>query len=167
MTQKMRALLISYYRAGRALQESIDPLITSRYGIDLRDYVVLIAIANGTSYPTDLAAKLHLGKHTVTRVLRALTAAGFIEARVDEEDSRRTRLAVSPAGERAKAAMVESIADLMVPTLESFEPGRVEDLTDGLTELTEKLMVERPAQRVAPSPTAADEASTPRRGVRS
>ncbi|HET8986582.1 MAG TPA: MarR family winged helix-turn-helix transcriptional regulator [Trueperaceae bacterium] len=140
VTTRMRAFLLSYYRAGRAIQEAIDPLITRDYGIDMRDYVVLIAIANGTSYPTDLAAKLHLGKHTITRVLRNLTDAGFVEGIADENDARRIRMTVSAAGRRAKAAMVESITALMAPALTSFGLGRIEYMSQALTELAESVV---------------------------
>lgn len=144
-TLKMRALLLSYYRAGRALQESIEPLIERDYGIDLRDYVVLIAIANGVRYPTDLADRLHLGKHTVTRVLRNLTEAGFVMTKADDLDSRRTRLAVSPAGELLKAAMVGKITELMTPALAGFTPGHVDLLIGALDELRERLVATRPS----------------------
>lgn len=141
----MRALLLAYYRAGRALQESIEPLIEGEYDIDLRDYVVLIAIANGVSYPTDLATRLHLGKHTVTRVLRNLTEAGFVMTKADDVDSRRTHLAVSPAGELLKAAMVGKITELMAPALAGFAPGGVELLIGALDELREQLVATRPS----------------------
>ena len=61
--------------------------------------------AHGPSQ-TELAAQLDLDQTTLSRNLKAMIAAGWVEARPDPLDQRRVRYALSPAGaQRVFAAM--------------------------------------------------------------
>lgn len=90
--------LASQWKFNQALGRHLMPLIEQQHGIGLKDLMVLGHIRSGVQYPTELACELQIPKHMTSRVLDDLLGKGLIERSIDPQDSRRTRLSVSPAG---------------------------------------------------------------------
>ncbi|THF85005.1 winged helix-turn-helix transcriptional regulator [Deinococcus sp. KSM4-11] len=86
------------WKLNQALGRHLAPLIERAHGVGLKDLMVLGHIRSGVHYPTELAGELQIPKHMTSRVLDDLLGKGLIERSIDPQDSRRTRLSVSPAG---------------------------------------------------------------------
>lgn len=69
----------------------------------------------GSSRLGDLAAHEHIGKSTLTRVVAALTDAGYVERTPDADDARCSRVALSDEG-RALLAASRERADAYLAT---------------------------------------------------
>lgn len=70
---------------------------------------------HGPSRLGDLAVHEQIGKSTLTRIVAALTEAGYVERTPDAEDARCSRVAVSPEG-RALLASSRQRADAYLAT---------------------------------------------------
>lgn len=66
---------------------------------------------------SDLAARLHVSKPTVTTMLQKMEAAGTVERRSDEHDQRVTRLYLTPKGHDLAQRMRAVHADIIATTI--------------------------------------------------
>ncbi|WP_309573122.1 MarR family winged helix-turn-helix transcriptional regulator [Deinococcus sp.] len=90
--------MASQWKLNQALGRHLAPLMERKHGLGLKDLMVLGHIRAGVQYPTELASELQIPKHMASRVIEDLLGKGLIERSIDPDDSRRTRLSVSPAG---------------------------------------------------------------------
>lgn len=108
--------LASQWKLNQALGRHLMPLIEREHGVNLKDLMVLGHIRSGVQYPTELAAELQIPKHMASRVIDDLLGKSLIERSIDPDDSRRTRLSVSPAGhallEQARVTVDAAIEQL-------------------------------------------------------
>lgn len=93
-------LLAGIWRAGRALKQDVEPRMQGQFQVDLRQSLILRYLRGGLRYPKELAGALEVPATLVSRYLDGLLKQGLIERHIDEHDSRRTRLALTPDGER-------------------------------------------------------------------
>jgi DNA-binding MarR family transcriptional regulator len=68
-------------------------------GLNINQYSILRRAARGSRAIGDLARELGMDRSTLSRDIKPLIAAGWIE-RVDDEDGRKRRIAVTAAGKR-------------------------------------------------------------------
>ena len=84
--------------------------------LGLAQYRVLSAIAEGDDRASRIAAKLSLGRPTLSASVEALCRRGWVERSVDERDQRAVALRLSAAGAQAlaatEAAMVAELSQL-------------------------------------------------------
>jgi MarR family transcriptional regulator, organic hydroperoxide resistance regulator len=130
----------AYWRMGKALGHYLDPLLERSYGLSLKDYSILAGIDRGILYPTELAERLDWSKDMVTRIINKLLAAGLIERKIDDEDSRRIRLELSAKGHEQRTAIRKTIETTIEPILENLGKNQTEQLT-GLLETLQELIV--------------------------
>ena len=93
-TQAIRALA----RLARLLERSSDDL-------NLAHYRVLAAVADGDERASRVAARLALGKPTVSAAVESLTKRGLLARDAAEDDRRAATLTLTPAGETALAGV--------------------------------------------------------------
>jgi DNA-binding MarR family transcriptional regulator len=138
-TQAIRALA----RLARLLERSSGDL-------NLAHYRVLAAVADGDERASRVAARLALGKPTVSAAVESLTKRGLL-ARADAEDDRRAAtLTLTAAGEKALAEvereMLGRLDDLCARTP---DPDAVLAALATLGEALDELADERLAARKA------------------
>lgn len=108
------------------------------------------------------ASALGVSHVTIIHAAKGLIAAGLVEEAVDEEDRRRRRLSLSPAGEAAMDylgpvwARIDAAADELLVEAQA-------DLIEAIDRLETALARESYAARIARQPFAAEPA---RRGTR-
>lgn len=123
----------------RALRLRLSPLLEQEHGIDLRLFVVLKQIANGVAHPGGLALGAMESPSQITRQLDKLEERGLIERALDRTDSRRIRLALTPAAEALIESIEVAFAEQIGPALSTLEPARRHIVTAALQTLTETL----------------------------
>jgi DNA-binding MarR family transcriptional regulator len=90
-------------QAIRALARMSRVLERSSEGMSLAHYRVLAAVADGDERASLVAARLALGKPSVSAAVDALTKRGLLARSDVERDGRAAALSLTPAGETALA----------------------------------------------------------------
>lgn len=112
--------------------------------VSLAQYRVLATVAAGGERATQLAERLALAKPTITAVVDALVARGFVRRDEVAGDRRAARLSITPAGRRALAtterALASRLADLLART---DDPDRVTEALGDLGRALDQLLTER------------------------
>jgi DNA-binding MarR family transcriptional regulator len=103
-------------QAIRALARLARQLERSSGDLNLAHYRVLAAVADGDERASRVAARLALGKPTVSAAVESLTKRGLLAREDDGEDRRAATLTLTPAG---KAALAE-VEGEMVTRLDEF-----------------------------------------------
>ncbi|MEO8889888.1 MAG: MarR family winged helix-turn-helix transcriptional regulator [Jatrophihabitantaceae bacterium] len=85
--------------------------------MSLAHYRVLSAVADGNDRASRMAARLVLGKPTISAAVDALCQRGRLTRESVEGDQRATALRITPAGTAALAAVEESIVSRFAPAL--------------------------------------------------
>jgi DNA-binding MarR family transcriptional regulator len=90
--------------------------------LNLAHYRVLSAVASGDQRASRVAARLALGKPTISAAVDALCARGLLDRSGDAEDQRAAALTLTDAGlallDRTEAGMTERLRELCAATPE-------------------------------------------------
>jgi DNA-binding MarR family transcriptional regulator len=140
----------SKVQAVRALARLARALERSSGDLNLAHYRVLAAVADGDERASRVAARLALGKPTISAAVESLTKRGLL-AREDATDDRRAvRLSLTPAGEAALAEVEASMVGRIDELLErSDEADAIVDALGALGEALDEWAAERLAARRA------------------
>jgi DNA-binding MarR family transcriptional regulator len=136
-------------QAIRALARLARQLERSSGDLNLAHYRVLAAVADGDERASRVAARLALGKPTVSAAVESLSKRGLLAREDDGEDRRAATLTLTPAG-RAALAEVEGE---MVTRLDEFfdrtpDPAAVLAALAQLGEALDEVAAERLAARM-------------------
>jgi DNA-binding MarR family transcriptional regulator len=135
-------------QAIRALARMARQLERSSGDLNLAHYRVLAAVADGDERASRVAARLALGKPTVSAAVESLTKRGLLSREDAAEDRRAATLTLTPAGKAALAAveegMLERLDDLCARTP---DPDAVLDALARLGEALDEVADERLASR--------------------
>jgi len=94
----------------------------ARYDITPGQYGVLGYLwENGDAAPKDLATALALENSTVSGVLDRMQKKGLIDRRIDEEDRRSVRIALTPKGVALKKDVLKAIEEINDAVLGAFD----------------------------------------------
>ncbi|MBM7791113.1 MarR family winged helix-turn-helix transcriptional regulator [Tenggerimyces flavus] len=117
MQAKNEDLLVAFWRMGRALKRSHGPLEPALL------WVLHATACEGPSRLSDLAGRLQLDLSTVSRHVRTLEDAGYLERTPDKDDRRATQISISAKGTRildeGRAAQVELLDSALTKWTES------------------------------------------------
>jgi DNA-binding MarR family transcriptional regulator len=121
----------SQIEAVRALARLARLVERNTGDMSLAHYRVLSAVADGNDRASRMAARLVLGKPTISAAVDALCQRGFLTRESVEGDQRATALRITPAGTKALTAVEDSIVARFGPALERTpDPAQViESLT--------------------------------------
>ncbi|MPY66867.1 MarR family transcriptional regulator [Deinococcus sp. SDU3-2] len=122
----------------RKLKQDINPLLAEKHDLDTRRFFVLRGIQTGATYPKVLAERLELPPTLLSRYLDGLARQGLIARQLDPDDSRRTRLSLTPVGEAALAATVQSVHALVSTRLSRLDPDTLATVLGALDLLTQE-----------------------------
>lgn len=131
-----RALPIALLRAREAtlapFRRELDAI-----GLTVQQWRVIRVLAEGAPRTAgELSELCVLMPPSLSRILKALTAAGLI-ARVEDEDARRRRVALTAAGQKKYDEMAGKSAAIYARLETAYGTERMEQLLDLLTALRE------------------------------
>lgn len=134
-------------RAVRALARASRVLERSTTELNLPHYRVLSAIASGDERASRVAARLALGKPTVSAAVESLCQRGLVLRGDVDGDQRAAALSLTPEGEvvlgRVEAEMIARISDLAARTP---DPARVLESLAWLGTAIDEALAERHAR---------------------
>ncbi len=137
-------------QAIRALARAARLLERSSGDLNLAHYRVLAAIAEGSERASRVADRLTLGKPTVSAAVESLTNRGLISREDAAEDRRATTLTLTPAGEKALAAVDKEMLGYLDDLLgRTPDPARVLESLGQLGKALDEFAAERAAKRKA------------------
>lgn len=84
----------------------------------------------------DLAQTMHISAPTLSRMLRRMEKAGFVERRADEADQRLTRVYLSDAGRALAGQARAALADHVAVAMAALTPAERRELADLLDKLS-------------------------------
>lgn len=129
----------TYWQIARGFSRRLEPLLVENYGLELKEYAILNAIKRNVRYPTGLAAHLGLSKDSTSRALRKLLRNDWLERKIDKQDSRRTRLSLTPAGVELLVAMDADLNATIGTLLQDMEGNRASQLLQDMEALVQLL----------------------------
>ena len=114
-------------------------------GMEVSHFSVLnhLARAGDERSPAQLAKSFHVTRGAMTNTLGKLEWAGYIHVRPDWDDARRKRVAISPAGRKAREAALSAIAPLIEDVVSDLGEDRVRAILPALRALRTRLGEER------------------------
>ena len=153
-TQVTNEITTNRVAAIRALARMARQLERSSEDLNLAHYRVLAAVADGDERASRVAARLALGKPTVSAAVESLTKRGLLSREDAAEDRRAATLSLTPAGEAALAEvegeMLTRLDDLCSRTP---DPDAVLEalarLGEALDEVADERLAARKAKRAA------------------
>ena len=131
----IRRFLMGWWNLNRTMTQGIEPLLAQR-DLDLRRHMLMMAIRKGAVYPKELSEKLQIPSTLLSRYIDSLVQAGLLVRQIDPQDSRRTRLTLTPQGE---GVLEQSVTDIRAHTnekLQSVTPEELEVLLQALERLS-------------------------------
>ena len=123
------------WKLNRRIKQGVQPLIAEKYGLDIRKYFILQNIRHGKVYPKQIAENLDIPSTLLSRYLDGLHTQGFIERRIDPQDSRRTLLSVTDAGTAAAKGCTQLISEISRERLQHLPPQKLAALLDAMQTL--------------------------------
>lgn len=138
-TPRSQRFIAHFYRANRALHETMGARLQADHGLEMREFMVLSSIHNGYHYSTGIARRLYANKYAVSRVVQKLLDAGLIRRAIDEGDSRKVRLDTTEQGVELRKRALASMNDSVMPLLADLGEEASEQLILGLEKMIEQL----------------------------
>ena len=126
-------------RLGRAMRAALDEPMQARLGLNLKELLVLSAIAGGDDSPGRIAARQHLPAPTVTRLVARLVDLGLVERGGDPSDLRRSPLRLTDAGRDLDRLKYDEAARLLGARLAHVHPDTVQAALAALIALEAEL----------------------------
>jgi DNA-binding MarR family transcriptional regulator len=134
--------------AVRALARASRVLERASGELNLAHYRVLSAVASGDERASRVAARLALGKPTVSAAVEALCRRGLLTRVAETDDQRAITLSLTPAGQsllaRVEEEMVTKIRSLSARTP---DPGRLIEALAWMGSAIDEAYAERVAAR--------------------
>lgn len=124
--------LQAMWHFNRALGQELQPLLQDAHGTDPRSFFILKTIEGGLTYPKVVAQELKLPPTLLSRYLDDLNKRGLLERHIDEQDSRRTRLSLTPAGTALLEQTQCTVHTHVTRRLARLRPEQLRALNDAL-----------------------------------
>jgi DNA-binding MarR family transcriptional regulator len=128
-------LLDALFRLNKSVLADVRIHVATAGDLDLVDFLALRSIELGIDSPGGLARDLGLNPAVISRTLTKLTHAGMIQRHIDGEDSRRSRITVTPTGTKTTAAIAARVRPGLAERLNGLDADEVGRLLDTLERL--------------------------------
>lgn len=134
-----RTLPIALLRAREAVMDRFRPLLQAHDISEQKWRLLRILQEDGALDATTLAARACVLAPSLTRMLKALEARGFVAIARDGADKRRARISLLPPGSAFLATVAPSSAEVYAEIEARVGAGRLSHLLDELEALTRSL----------------------------
>jgi DNA-binding MarR family transcriptional regulator len=127
----------------REFGRRLSPQLQEQHGLDLRMFFIIKRIEGGHAYPGELARTMLETPSQMTRQIDKLQHLGFVERRLDADDSRRIRIELT---DKARALLEQLNAELVAllgPALASLDPAARQAIIGGVGQLSDQLRIAR------------------------
>ena len=131
-----KSLVFSFLSTADAVEARLEAALRStRLSLAKLAVVHLLAAARKPLPLSDLAARLHCVRSTITQLVDCLERDGLVCRRVDLEDRRTVLAELTPAGEQAHAQGVRTLAEAQRAIVRALKSGEARSLQNALSAL--------------------------------
>lgn len=116
--------------------ERVSPALRERVGLELPEVFLLEYIGHSDLSPSEIAARMKLPAHAISRHLDALEKRQLITRGLAPEDARRRVLTLTPAGETLLKEAAVGLEQQVTQLLNVLEPAALETLLSAMEHLT-------------------------------
>ena len=116
--------------------ERVSPALRERVGLELPEVFLLEHIGHSDLRPSEIAARMKLPAHAISRRLDVLEKRQLITRGLAPEDARRRVLTLTPAGETLLKEAAVRLEEQVTQLLSVLEPAALETLLGAMEHLT-------------------------------
>ncbi len=127
-----RRYLHGIWSATRHLDDLLAQAEPSGRGLGFAELILLEHIAHTDLSPSEIAASMRLRDHAVSRLLGRLERAGDVRRAIADDDARRRRLSLTPAGRDRLARAQRYLGERLAPLLDDLGTHRLQALVEGI-----------------------------------
>ncbi|WP_309570881.1 MarR family winged helix-turn-helix transcriptional regulator [Deinococcus sp.] len=130
-------LMNAWWTATQAMKRHVAPMLEREHGLEFKDFIALSAIESGATYPGVVCSRLTMTPSTVSRLLDDLVRGGLLVRRLDDTDSRRVHLSLTPAGDTVLAATRQTMHAVLHRGLNGLPETQLQTFTQILRRMGE------------------------------
>ena len=148
----VRDLMSAWWDATQAMKRHVAPMLEREHGLEFKDFAALGAIESGANYPGLMCGRLAMTPSAVSRLIDDLVKGGLIVRRLDEHDSRRVQLTLTPAGAQVLSATRHTMHAVLARGLQDHPEARLQAFVQTLRQLGAAFNLTGPALPGTPPP---------------
>ena len=137
LQKDIHRFMYGFWRIRQNLANRLNPLLKESYGISLAEHFLLEYIASSDLKPTELAQKLQIPTHSISKKLESLQSAKLIKRSLDPDDARKRVLTVTKKGSETLEKTTKLIAKSIGDYLSRLEEDGLEPFLKALEKLAE------------------------------
>lgn len=134
--------------------ERVSPALREEVGLGVPEVFLLNYIGKSDLSPSEIAARMRLPAHAISRRLDALEKRRLITRSLDPDDARRRVLHLTPAGETLLKEAAVTLEGQVAALLSVLTPDALESMLDALERLTPTHSEPAPLCCTSPEETA-------------
>ncbi|WP_407543669.1 MarR family winged helix-turn-helix transcriptional regulator (plasmid) [Deinococcus radiomollis] len=128
-------LMSAWWDATQAMKRHVAPMLEREHGLEFKDFAALSAIESGSNYPGLMCGRLGMTPSAVSRVIDDLVKGGLIVRRLDEHDSRRVQLTLTPSGVQVLSATRQTMHSVLASGLQGRPEAQLQAFVQTLRQL--------------------------------
>ena len=129
--------MYSFWRIRQNLSTKLNPILKEAYGISLAEHFLLEYISCSDLRPTELAEKLQIPTHAISKKLESLQTAKLIKRTLDPDDARKRVLTVTKKGAKTLEKTTKIISANVADYLKDLGEDRLEPFLAAMEILAE------------------------------
>ncbi len=129
--------MYSFWRIRQNLTAKLNPILKEAYGINLAEHFLLEYISCSDLRPTELAEKLQIPTHAISKKLESLQTAKLIQRTLDPDDARKRVLTVTKKGAKTLEKTTKIISANVADYLKDLGEDRLEPFLAAMEILAE------------------------------
>ncbi len=137
LQKDIHRFMYSFWRIRQNLTTKLNPILKESYGISLAEHFLLEYISCSDLRPTELAEKLQIPAHTISKKLESLQSAKLIKRTLDPDDARKRVLTVTAKGEKILKSTAEIISTNVADYLKKLDKDGLEPFLATMERLAE------------------------------
>lgn len=131
--------LANVWRIRQYVNRVMDQQLAAQHGLDWRGYVALKLIEQGVVSPGEIAETMGVAAYVASRIIEPLLEQGLVDRRFDPQDARRTRLALTEAGQTRLCEAAVTIETAIRSYTARIPPERRAQLLEIIDELARNI----------------------------
>lgn len=154
-------LMSAWWDATQAMKRHVAPMLEREHGLEFKDFAALSAIESGSNYPGLICGRLAMTPSAVSRLIDDFVKGGLIVRRLDEHDSRRVQLTLTPSGTQVLSATRHTMHAVLARGLQGHPEAQLQAFVQTLRQLGSAFNLTGPSLPETAPPTAAPETEQP------
>lgn len=118
--------LYSFWHLKNQLPKMINPKLSAQHNLDMAEVFLLRHIRDSDMSPSEIADRMQIPAHNISRKLDSLEKGGLIARALDPQDARRRVLTLTAAGKRTLESASKVLEHEVSSMLGALEPERLE-----------------------------------------